>query len=678
MQFYRINGENHLKHKTLAVGIIFLFIVSSIIPMVIGNTNDEKIEDEYFDEIYFANYDVYENIEFENYREINKGELIEDSKSYEIPISKKSTQILPLDGPMDSAWSMFGHDTRHTGQSPYSTVDNPGTERWRFETEGTIEDTPIISNDGTIYFRGAVDFQPYYLVALYPNGSLKWRYKTDGSLWGSSPAIDEDGTIYVGSWDWGLYAIYPNGSLKWRFPSGATVASSPIIDDDGIIYYGIMGPGDDTGRIYALYPNGTEKWHYDTGYWIVSHPAIGDDGTVYIGSGDHYLYALYPNGTLRWRFNTGDEIHGHPSIAEDGTIYIGSNDEYLYAIYPNNGTEKWRFDTTWGLYGNPSIANDGTIYIGTDKLYAIYPNGTLRWSFVLGYDEWVASSSPAISSEGTIYIGTHIGSMSGGDIVAVNPDGTERWRKRIANNWVESSPSIGEDGTVYIGSSWDNSGWPGGYLHAFNYFELAADAHGPYIGIMNEPVQFTGSADGGYPPYSYYWDFGDGETSEEQNPSYEYTSAGNYTVTLTVTDDNDTTAVDATYAVIRESNDPPGTPLIEGETHGYYGESYDYTFIATDPDGDDVWYFIEWGDGDTEEWIGPYSSSEEIARSHTWDDEGTYIIRAKARDIFDAESDWGTLEVTMPVNQQSTHPWFTWFFDQFPNAFPILRQLFGL
>jgi len=426
-------------------------------------------------------------------------------------------------------------------------------------------------------------------------------------------------------------------------------------------------------RVYALNPDGTEKWHYTTGYKVSSDPAIGDDGTIYIGSGDSYLYALYPNGSLRWRFKTGDEIHGHPSIADDGTIYIGSNDEYLYAVYPNNGTEKWRFDTHWGLYGNPSIASDGTIYVGTDKLYALYPNGALKWSFILGNDEWVSKSSPAISSEGTIYVGTNIGSDSGGDIVAVNPDGTERWRKRISNDWVESSPSIGEYGTVYIGSSWHYSGWPAGILYAFNYFELEADAHGPYIGIINNPVQFTGSADGGYPPYSYHWDFGDDETSEEQNPTHEYDIVGNYTVTLTVTDDNDSTAIDTTYAFIRESNDPPNKPTITGETQGYIDESYEYTFTTTDSDDDDIWYYVEWGDSSNSGWIGPYNSGDVVTKSHTWDEEGTYTIRAKAKDVFDDESDWGTLEVTMPLNQpvSQQHPLMDWFF----NHFPMIRYL---
>jgi hypothetical protein len=69
------------------------------------------------------------------------------------------------------------------------------------------------------------------------------------------------------------------------------------------------------------------------------------------------------------------------------------------------------------------------------------------------------------------------------------------------------------------------------------------------------------------------------ETSEEQNPTHEYSSAGNYTVTLTVTDDNESVTIDTTWALIMEENNPPSAPTITGETNGKFGESYDYTFI---------------------------------------------------------------------------------------------------
>ena len=49
-------------------------------------------------------------------------------------------------------------------------------------------------------------------------------------------------------------------------------------------------------------------------------------------------------------------------------------------------------------------------------------------------------------------------------------------------------------------------------------------------------VQFNGSAEGGCPGYTYSWNFGDGSSSSEQNPSYTYKTADNYTATLKVTD----------------------------------------------------------------------------------------------------------------------------------------------
>jgi outer membrane protein assembly factor BamB len=566
------------------------------------------------------------------------------------------------DGLMDSAWPMFQHDTRHTGKSPISTADNPGTEKWRFYTDHWLEAGSVINQEDVIYFADGYG----YLFALNANGTEKWVFEMNGQDMGSTPALANDGTIYVGDWDDFLYAINPDGTEKWRFKTGGSISSSPAIADDGTIYFGTMRDFD-KGDIFAVNSNGTEKWRYETGYYTTSDPAIADDGTIYIGSGDSYLYAMNPNGTLKWRFKTDDEIHGHPSIAEDGTIYIGSWDDYLYAINPN-GTLKWRFHTGWGTSNSQAIDSDGTIYVGTDELYAIYPNGTLKWSFNAGSNKYFGKSSPAISAEGTIYIGVDISDGNGGEILAVNQNGTELWRKRIAEEWIASSPCIGADGTVYIGSSSLVDGISWGYLHAFNYFPLESDDNGPYKGVIKYPVQFTGSADGGYPPYTYRWDFGDEETSDEQNPTHIYENPGNYTVTLTVTDDKGNTTSDNTWAIIRGYNNPPEAPTIDGPTEGKIKISYPYTFLSNDPEEDDIKYFIEWGDGEETE-TSFYQSGDTATASHTWQTKGDYAIRAKAIDIYGAESDWATLEVTVPRNKP--------ILNAFEQRFQLLFTLFS-
>jgi outer membrane protein assembly factor BamB len=487
--------------KSLTVGIISLFILSALAPMSLGqNVKESKVTLDRH--LYPEFYDAYSVEEIYGYGPIDDVEVkpsYRDTESKEIESFKQLTEPV---GPMDSAWPMKCHDNRHTSQSPYSTEDNPGIEKWRF-VAGGIDGGIAIDNDGVVYFGDKDD----YIYAVFQNGIEKWRYKTSGWIT-STPAIAEDGTIYVGSWDWILYAINPNGTKKWRIYLAGIISSSPAIGEDGTIY-----TANSKGRIYAVNPNGTVKWYYSTGGGnIWGDVAIGDDGTIYSGTWFEYFYAINPNGTLKWRSKTGGIIKGPPSIAEDGTIYIGSYDDYLYALY-QNGTKKWKIKVGHGTETNPSIASDGTIYVGGGRLYAINPNGTMKWSFYLGSDRHIHKSSPTISADGTIYVGTNIGSVTGGDIIAVNPDGTQRWRKRIANEWVDSSPSIAEDGTIYIGSSFEIGQ---GFLHAFGNVESNAPPEKPSITSKQTwrmGVKYwlhIASVDPDNNPVSFYIDWGDG------------------------------------------------------------------------------------------------------------------------------------------------------------------------
>jgi hypothetical protein len=79
-----------------------------------------------------------------------------------------------------------------------------------------------------------------------------------------------------------------------------------------------------------------------------------------------------------------------------------------------------------------------------------------------------------------------------------------------------------------------------------------ADADGPHEGAVGDVITFDGSdsSDPDGTIDSYYWVFGDGNTGTGENPSHTYTSAGNYAVTLSVTDANGATDSDSTTAVI--------------------------------------------------------------------------------------------------------------------------------
>ena len=78
------------------------------------------------------------------------------------------------------------------------------------------------------------------------------------------------------------------------------------------------------------------------------------------------------------------------------------------------------------------------------------------------------------------------------------------------------------------------------------------------------------------------------------------------------------------------------------------GELLRILINATDKDGDDLRYCIDWGDGSSELWTGYYSSGETATISHTWNETGTYTIKVKAKDEGQVETEWVSLEVSMP------------------------------
>ena len=142
-----------------------------------------------------------------------------------------------------------------------------------------------------------------------------------------------------------------------------------------------------------------------------------------------------------------------------------------------------------------------------------------------------------------------------------------------------------------------------------------------------------------------------------------------------------------TISIVIENvdNNAPQTPTITGPSEGKFGTEYTFNFTATDPDGDDVKFIIDWGDDETEETIY-IASGETVEVSHTWVDatrlgetiDTAYVLKAKAVDINDAESTWGTMDVTMPYTPESP-------LLEFINAvigfiverFPFLGQLFS-
>ena len=167
---------------------------------------------------------------------------------------------------------------------------------------------------------------------------------------------------------------------------------------------------------------------------------------------------------------------------------------------------------------------------------------------------------------------------------------------------------------------------------------LTANADGPYVAAVDNPtIQFIGSASGGTPPYSWFWNFGDGATSIEQSPVHIYPAIeGTYTATLTVTDSIDNTATSTATVTIN-----PTPPLVVNSDGPYSGSIDNPTiqFLGSASGGKPPYTWLwNFGDGGTNTAQNPLHTYPAI--------EATYAVTLI---VTDASGNMATAQTTTTI-----------------------------
>ncbi len=125
-------------------------------------------------------------------------------------------------------------------------------------------------------------------------------------------------------------------------------------------------------------------------------------------------------------------------------------------------------------------------------------------------------------------------------------------------------------------------------------------------------------------------------------------------------------------------NEPPEAPEIDGPPSGPNGEELCWTFHSDDPNGDQLKYFIDWGDGSTDE-TDCYPTCTPVEACHIYEKQGKYTITAYAQECPDGlTSEVSEFGVAIPRTRTAYHPLLLRFFERFPNTFIILRALLGI
>lgn len=360
----------------------------------------------------------------------------------------------------DTPWPTYGQNMQRNGRSPFVGPQQQPVHRWTFARSndhwGTDYRGMGIGRDHTIYL--AAGMAGVYAIDS-PSGQMKWLFSpwaTGHETWVEfPPTVAADGTLYVTSENDYIYALDPDGNILWYYlsqhlhtpvsisPDGSTVH---FTSEDGYVHaldrlsgqrrwryrlsqWGVYGSGrripivyDNAGNLYfswlgtvwSLTPSGQLRWTLQeliTGSYLVG-PAVSNNGTLYLVRNS--VLAVDMNGTLKWQFALENSAFDRtPAIGGDGTVYIGGDDGILYAINPN-GTLKWKQQyvtkTGWGsgIKSNLLLDAQGTLYfLGRDRYVYAVSSATrdVLWKYPTGTDNLsYPGIQLALDSDGTLYV----------------------------------------------------------------------------------------------------------------------------------------------------------------------------------------------------------------------------------------------------------------------------------
>jgi hypothetical protein len=597
---------------------------------------------------------------------------------------------------------------------------------WILKAQQTSDDNYILFGVTESYGAGSRDA---WLIKTDSNGNELWnktwgRSACDGAQ--SGQQTSDGGYILAGwgrwspSWDTDFWLIKTDadGDEEWykRYGSVGSDDTGYFVQktsDNGYIFTGITksyGAGDWDVWLVKTDGNGDEQWNNTFGGELTDGGFVvrqTDDGGYIItgwvdsfGSGAHdvWLIKTDSNGDEMWNktFGGADKDSGHDvqQTSDGGYIIIGYTNSYgdydrdFWLIKTDSsGNEDWNktFEGAdcysgiefMGHSGGMSVRQitDGYIMVGvTDASYGNGPlsvlmietdsNGDELWNKTFGgssYDEgyWINETSDGgyIISGGTLSYGPP---GTNGWLIKTDSDGNEDWNKTFGGGPPGNRPP-----------------------------DAPSKPDGPDEGETDVEYTFnTSTEDPDGDDVYYLFDWGDGNTSSWIGPlssgakassSYSWDEAGEYKIKVKAKDVYDVESGWSSSATIHiiQANRAPNKPTIDGPTEGKPDIEYDFIFKSVDPDGDNVKIIVEWGDGydDETEYI---PSGTDVTLSHSWQIKKDYSIQATAIDGDGLESPISIHDITIPRTRTLSNTFLLQFFNLFPYAFPILRQLIGL
>jgi len=496
---------------------------------------------------------------------------------------------------------------------------------------------------------------------------------SDGSAldyFGTSVSVDGD-TALIGAFNadvngtaCGSAYVFTNIDTTWIEQTKLAATDGELWDDFGCAVSldgdtALIGASDDddqgscSGSAYVFLRSGTT--------WTQQAKLLAFDGEAHDDFG--CAVSVYGNTALIGASHDGD--NGEAA----GAAYVftrTSNTWTLQAkLLASDGIAWDRFGTSVSLYGDIAIIGAPMDDDGKGSVYVFIRSGS-TWTQQQKLQASDGNMGHFFGNSVNLYVETVLIGAYGDDSHGEN-SGAAYVFTRIGTTWAQQAKLLAldneegdgfgesvslEDTTAVIGAPGDDdNGDSSGSSYVFTY-----------SGNLWTQRSKILPSDGGEGQY-----FGN-SVSHQMNTAF----------IAAYHDDDKGDNSGSVYVFEREEdNTPPSAPYITGPTSVKAKTAYLWNFTAIDPENNDIFYRIDWGDGTITDWIGSYHSGEIMRQSHVYMYKGEYQIKAKAKDIYNNEGDWGTLPIYVPISYNRPLLVGLWdlLFEQFPNAFPILRFL---
>ena len=430
-----------------------------------------------------------------------------------------------------------------------------------------------------------------------------------------------------------------------------------------------------------------EEGIFENDSWIKKAAFIASTDNYWISEGTHnYVIDTYlnPNGY------TCDKLYSYTFGANTQDVHDAINDGRSLVIFSGHGGPNG-----WGD-GPPFYKSDVKDLMNEDMYPFVGSHACSTNTF----------NDPECFGETWLREADKAGLAFWGASASTYWDEDDILEKAMFQAWwddgLEWIGSMTDMALLYLFENYSGGGYTQYYFEAYNVNgdpsvkiwsgdpnsppETPDKLNGPTQGCENEELTFTTSTTDPDEDQVYYkFDWGEGTESNWLGPfnsgetiqaSNKWDEIGDYEIKVKAKDIKyGQSGWSEPHNITIIENLPPENPSIKCSRVGRVGKPFQVTLTTTDPEGHDVYYYINWGDGIREYWLGPYTSGEEATLTHIYNQSGTITIITKSRDTSEKTSGQTNFKIFIIKDRAVTNSVFLRIIENFINQFPFIAWL---